>query len=243
MDEEKKIKIIRLIFIIVGIVLIVAFIIGLIVTGDNGTGSTTSNNNSNNEDSLVEQRTSYTYPDSEVQSFLPYINLDSDDASTVNAELNNRYNQAIRTGNIQFTYRYSEGEDYLSLVAITNRIDSETGNPYSTFETYNFDLETGSLLSTAELLNRFGKTMQQAAASFEHVMETYYEQELESMYFTEEMCDYNCFLNLRGITDYSNDIKLFVEHDELKLYRAFQAFSIYGEEQFYRNEDFLFEFE
>ena len=242
MSEEKRVKIMRLVFLILGIALIIGFIIALIMTNRQPTYRTDTTDTTAPADGLVRQAASYTYPNSEITSLLPEVEIDSSDAEATNSDLKNRYNQAIRTGNMQFTYQYSDGEKYLSLVAITNRIDPTTGYAYPTFETYTFEKETGKLLTIGELYQLFGKTAAEAASSFEQTIKEYYQQELESMYFTEEMCDYNCFLNLRGINDYSSGIELYVENDELKFYRGFQVFSKYLEEQFYRNEDFKFDF-
>ena len=120
-------------------------------------------------------------------------------------------------------------------------MDSKTDFPYPSFTTYNFDLDTKSLVNDDVLYGFFGKTENDFALSFENTMKDYYQKELEELYLNKDECDYNCFLDRRNISDYHDDIHLFVDNNDLKFYRSFMVYSDIGEEEFYKDEDFLFE--
>ena len=189
----------------------------------------------------IKEEASYTLPDSNVTSYMPQILFDSSDAEKVNNEIKEAYNNVVKEGSSQFTYQYSVSDHYFSLVTILNRVDSETGFPYPSFTTYNFDLDTKSLVNDDVLYGFFGKTENDFALSFENTMKDYYQKELEELYLNKDECDYNCFLDRRNISDYHDDIHLFVDNNDLKFYRSFMVYSDIGEEEFYKDEDFLFE--
>ncbi len=174
-------------------------------------------------------------------SRLAEINITSSDAKEVNNMLESRYEEALNNEDDIYYYNYSINKEYLSLV--TFYIYIYNNNPKVDIETYNFDLKTNKLVSNEALLDEFNYTKDDIINTLKANLEDYYNKELESMYFTESECDFNCFLELRDITDYDSDIKLYVIDDKLVFYRSFNTYSKYGEEQFYRNEDFRFNLE
>ena len=140
-----------------------------------------------------------------------------------------------------FTYQVDLNDDYLSLATFYIYNDINDNNyPKTIIRTYNFDLDTGNLVTDADLLKAFSITENDIENTLEQEFTNYYKQELESMYFTESECDYECFLNLRGIDSYSDNVYLYVVNNKLHFYRPFAVYSKYEEEQFYRHEDFLF---
>ncbi len=177
-------------------------------------------------------------------SQLPIINLDSTDVDRVNTIIESDYYRALSLEDAIFSYNYSLNNNYLSLVTYFVYVDDKNNNyPNVEIKTYNFYLDTGNLVSDKELLDHFSVTLDDISNTFRDQLNKYYEEELESMYFTKEECNYECFLNLRGVSSYDTDIKLYVMDNELKFFRNFKVYSQYGEEQFYRNEDFLFDIE
>ncbi len=189
----------------------------------------------------VREEASYTIPKSNVTSYMPQVLFDSSDAEKVNNEIREMYNSVVKEGSSQLTYQYSVSDNYFSLVTILNRMDAKTGFPYPSFTTYNFDLDSKSLVSDDVLYGFYGKSVNDFASSFEQAMKTYYQKEVEELYLSEDECDYACFLERRGVNDYQDDIHLFVDNNTLKFYRSFMVFSDIGEEEFYKDEDFLFE--
>jgi len=129
----------------------------------------------------------------------------------------------------------------LSIALITNRVDIANRLPYSTIKTYTFDVKSGKNLQQDELLNQFGIDLATISSSFENQMKKYYDEQVESMYFTKEDCNYQCFLDARGVNSYDDSIHLFVNNDKLMYYRPFYTYSKWNDQDFYRYEDFLFE--
>ena len=179
----------------------------------------------------------------EMESRCPTINLDSDDAKEVNDEIEREYNNTVSSGKESFDFDYAVNKDSLSLVTFYIYLDRETNNPDIIINTYNFDLDNGDLVSDSNLLDDFSYSYSDISKSLEKEMKSYYQQEVDSMYFSKEECDYNCFLKLREINNYTDNVKLFVRDNKLVFYRKFNVCSRFMEDQFYRSEDFLFEIE
>ncbi len=190
----------------------------------------------------VKEKQSYQHASSLI-SHLPYLEYDNLDVELVNKEMSEDYQNIIMNQDSQFTYQYTEGKKYLSLVTMLNQIDSKTGYPYPTFKTYVFDKKTKKRVTDEELLERFQVTKEEIDASFDKKMQEYYQGELDSFYLKQEECDYACFLERRRI-DKNDKFQLYVVRDQLKFYRGFMVFSNDNdEEDFYRNETFLFDIE
>lgn len=189
----------------------------------------------------VSEQANYTIPSTSIKSILPEIKLDSDDAKEVNMIIKEAYNSAITSKNTQFTYEASVGKKYLSIALITNRVDIANKLPYSSIKTYTFDIKSGKSLDQNELLNQVGVDFSDISASFENQMKKYYDEQVESMYFTKDDCNYQCFLDARGISSYEDEIHLFTMDDKLMYYRPFFTYSKWNDQDFYRYENFLFE--
>lgn len=231
LEEEKKRKLIK--WFIIGIVIII--VLWLIIT------FWPSENQKTALDDYIHKTATYKASGSGLTSTLISINLDSEDASTINQEIETKYNTAIQNRYQQFTYTASLNKNYLSVALITNKINSATGHAYSDIDTYTFDLDSEKLVTDDELLQTFSTSWEAIASSFEQEMQNFYQEELKSMYFLESDCNYQCFLNSREVTSYEDNLHLFVVNDQLMYYRPFNIFSRWNEEDFYRYEDFLFE--
>ena len=223
----------RIYIILIIVLIIVTTVIWISMAVSNSKESSTNNSYITLKDENISEY--------ELESRCPVINLDSDDAKEVNDKMESEYNKVVSNGKESFDFDYAVNKDYLSLVTFYIYLDVETNNPDIIINTYNFDLDSGSLVNDSDLLDDFSYSYKYISNALEKNMRSYYEQELDSMYFSKEECDYNCFLGLRGIDNYTDNVKLFVRDDKLVFYRKFNVYSRFLEEQFYRNEDFLFE--
>ena len=74
----------------------------------------------------------------------------------------------------------------------------------------------------------------------ESKLKEYYQGELDNYYLDKSECDYSCFLNRREVDSYDDDNYLNVEDNTLKFFHGFMIFSNIGEEEFYKDENFLY---
>lgn len=231
--EEKKIKIRKYITIGVIVALVLIFLISLIKI---------INKNKFNSNKFIKQSASYTIPGTKVTSYLPTITIDGSDTATVNQEIKDAYNSVIVSDNSSFNYQYSINKNYFSLVTITILTDSNNYT-YPTFKTYNFSLSTNKLVTDEELLANFNKSNSDITKTLENKFKEYYQGEIDALYLSDKECDYSCFLKRRKIDSYDKDNYLYVEDNTLKVFHGFMIFSNIGEEEFYKDETFLYTIE
>lgn len=229
--EEKKLKIRRYIIIGIAIIGVFIFIISLIkiVNKDKVKSS-----------NFVKQSASYTIPGTKISSYLPTVTIDGADTSSVNSEIKADYDEVVANGNSSFNYQYSVNNNYFSLVTITLLVDEETKYTYPVFKTYNFSLSTNRLVDDSELLAAFNKNEDDVSTTLESKLKEYYQGELDNYYLDKSECDYSCFLNRRKVDSYDEDNYLYVEDNTLKFFHSFMIFSNIGEEEFYKDENFLY---
>ena len=229
--EEKKLKIRRYIIIGIAIIGVFIFIISLIkiVNKDKVKSS-----------NFVKQSASYTIPGTKISSYLPTVTIDGADTSSVNSEIKADYDEVVANGNSSFNYQYSVNNNYFSLVTITLLVDEETNYTYPVFKTYNFSLSTNRLVDDSELLAAFNKNEDDVSTTLESKLKEYYQGELDNYYLDKSECDYSCFLNRRKVDSYDDDNYLYVEDNTLKFFLGFMIFSNIGEEEFYKDENFLY---
>lgn len=232
--EAEKIKIRKIIIMGFIVIAVLLFIVGLIKIVKKDKVKTTN---------FIKQSASYTIPGTKISSYLPTITIDSVDTEEVNKEIKKTYEEVITSNKASFNYQYSINSNYFSLVTIAMVTDKETDYTYPIFKTYNFSLSTNRLVSDEELLKKFNKTSSSVATTLERQMKKYYQGELDKYYLDKDECDYNCFLERRNINSYDEDNYLYVENNKLKFFHSFMIFSNIGEEEFYKNEKFLYEVE
>ena len=96
---------------------------------------------------------------------MPYININSEDAKKVNADLKKKFENAKNSIKVEseygFTYQdmdyeYFIWKDRVLSVLITDSEIHVPGEGRDTFSTYNFDLTTGKLLTNKELFEIIG---------------------------------------------------------------------------------------
>lgn len=174
-------------------------------------------------------------------SFVPYVNLKSEDAKKVNNEIKSITNDYLysETRHKNVTYRYNAEGSFVSVVLIfKDYINNE--NKFS-FKTYVFNLNNnGSLMSDDEILNTFNVNYSFINGKMEEQMEEKYRKEIEKK-ILPSTCDYNtCFLNLRGISNYIDNANYYIENGKLVVYKAYNVYSSYKEEEYYTRNDFKF---
>ncbi len=229
--EEKKLKIRRYIIIGIAIIGVLIFIISLvrIVNKDKVKSS-----------NFIKQSASYTIPGTKISSYLPTVTIDGADTSSVNSEIKADYDEVVANGNSSFNYQYSVNNNYFSLVTITLLVDEESDYTYPVFKTYNFSLSTNRLVDDSELLAAFNKDEDDVSATLENKFKEYYQGEIDNYYLDKNECDYSCFLNRRKVDSYDEENYLYVENNTLKFFHGFMIFSNIGEEEFYKDENFLY---
>ncbi len=173
-------------------------------------------------------------------SEIPYININSDDANLVNETIEKYAKQFLKNKNNLLVYDSQLNGDILSISLRMADYRSGYSFPDVSFHTYNFDLRTCTLMTDEELLDLFHVDKDDVSKKIEKAFKKYYDDEVYHGFLVKEECDYHCFLEWRGIDDYINSVHYFVENGKLGVYRSFNIYSIYNEEDYYQDEDYKF---
>ena len=182
--------------------------------------------------------TRYTRTYKEITTIVPYINLRSSIIGDLNQEIADMANNYLRNDNNVITYDYKISGDILSVVIQINCYDDYL--PKVIFRTYNINLEDKRLLEDQEILDLYGINTEHVASKIRERFEYFFRDEREKKIFDEE-CDFKCFLYMRGVDNYTDNIYYYVDNSKLYVYKEFNIYSIYKEEKYFENSDFKIE--
>lgn len=230
MDNSKKVPI----FISIAVILIILVIVF----------SQFFNNTSSYSDLKEDKNKGFVYTlKSEKNSIyfkkIPYLNINNSFGKEINNDINSFVSDFIDNDKVILSYEYDINGKVLSIVL--KCVDYDVKNvPKVYFKTYNINLETSKLLSDEELLSIYNVTSLDVESIIEKKFEYWYKDLVKEGYIDEEECDYDCFLNYREVDDYLDDVVYYIEKGNLVLYKPFVFYSIFGEENYFKEEDFKF---
>ena len=173
---------------------------------------------------------------------IPYINIDSDDARLVNQTIQQYAESFLKNKNNLMVYDSQLNGEVLSILLRMSDYSAGYSFPDVSFHTYNFDLNDQTLMTDEELLSLFDVTEDEVKQKIESQFQKYYQQEVKKGFFASQECNYDCFLNWRGIQNYNymDSVYYYVENGRLVAYRPFTIYSVYGEEEFFDDESYAF---
>lgn len=170
---------------------------------------------------------------------VPYINIDSSDIKSLNENIVAFCNNYVNSEDIKLKYDYSINGNYLSLVIKV--INDKEMPAKMIFKTYNVNLKTREALSEQDLINYFNINEDIVNARIHNRFLEMYKDEIAQGYIVENECDYTCYLGYRGVDDYLTDINYYIKDGKLVVYKPFIYSSIFGEEEYFTEDSFIFE--
>ena len=174
-------------------------------------------------------------------SEIPYINIDSDDANRVNNAILDFADPFLaKNKNNLMVYDSQLNGEVLSVLIRTSEYGDEYSFPTVLFYTYNFNLKTRNLMSNQEVLDIFGVQESDVEKIIEDKFHEYYNDEVYKGYLVSQECDYNCFLRWREVDNYLDNVAYFIKNGKLYAYRPFTIYSVYGEENYFTDDSFIF---
>lgn len=171
--------------------------------------------------------------------YVPYLNIDSEASDAVNADIEAITNEYIEKGNCYITYEYDISGIILSLVLKIKEYNNK-GLPDMFFKTYNISLETLELISDESLLDFYDVDTSTVEAVMENKFREHYDNLVNDTYYDPNECDYECFLAYRCFDNYLDDVSYYVENGNLIVFKPFNIFSFFGEEDYFKEDDFKF---
>lgn len=138
---------------------------------------------------IVYTKSQFEVSETNKNSRLPYINLNSNDALLINQKLDSQYNMA-ESNKTYFDYEYRKSNNILSLLIKSNPILSGEYNKIN-YETFNFDLKNNELLSNNQIKERLNIKSYQLKNAFDNKLQSYYKEAL----LDNNQLTYNEYLN------------------------------------------------
>ena len=109
------------------------------------------------------------------------------------------------------------------------------------FQTIHIDLKNGNILSDDDILKMYNINKEYINSYLETKFNTYYNDLVEGKFYTKEECNYECFLNNRGITtNYSDNVSYYIQDGVLTLFKFYYSASDYLEQQYFNDENYQF---
>ena len=182
------------------------------------------------------------YYGDEVYDEIPAINLVGDKFDKINKSIVDNYNSVVQMNEYDYDYEYSISGSILALkITYAYYENSESLEPTRYFQTIHVDLKTGKILSDDDILSRFNATKADVYNVLDKDFRIYYKNLVDGKFYTEEECNYSCFLSNRGITDdYTDGVSYYIQDGMLTVFKFFNRTSKYKEEEYFYDEDYQF---
>lgn len=184
---------------------------------------------------------------------IPIVNLKGSSIEKINQEIQNLFDKISKNTNYTYEYEFSQSDEILSLAIIysysnlesletSTEVKEDLSRKYY-FKTYNIDLIEGKLITDYNLYNRFNINEDDIKTVLESQFHEIYQKIVQDSppLYTKDVCDYNCFLEKRGITtDYILDTSLYVEDHQLKVFKFYQKDSEYNDSKYFKDLTYKF---
>ncbi len=183
--------------------------------------------------SLVYTKKERTYKG--IKSVIPYLNIKGSKMAAINEDIESFTDKYYSDSRNIISYTYDVSDKILSLVVKVAYFDKVY---FPIFRTYNINLSDLTVLTDADLLDKFDLTEDDVEAKIADRFKYFYNDAVSKNYYGGE-CDYNCFLYFRGDKPYLDGIHYYMKDSKLYVYKEFNIYSVYDEENYFKESDFL----
>ncbi len=165
----------------------------------------------------------------------PQITLKGNDIKSINGKIKELCKYVPNSSDFDFDYDSSNGSDIFSFIGLNSYYEPDASIKTYNMEIFNIDKESGEQISDEQLYERYNIDPKIVSQVIENTMQVYYEDEIKQGYLNENQCDYNCFLQVRGIdkNNYAENAKLYIGEDTVFAYKTFNIISSYADEGYY----------
>jgi hypothetical protein len=171
---------------------------------------------------------------------VPYINIKNEQITKINQEIDDLYQEYLLFSPDGFHYEYNVSGKILSLIITAYIVHPESTHYDIIYRSYNYDLKEGKLLTDQDILKQFDIPENKMEYFLYNKFLNYYNSLIANGYFTEEQCDFNCFLENKNVENLLDDNYYYINNNHLELYKYFNIFTDYNEENYFKEKDFHF---
>ena len=161
------------------------------------------------------------------ESKLPIININNEEISKINENLNNRFEVITKKNNGSYMkYEYFKNKDILSIIVESGIKNLDDEVLEIEYESYNIDLKSNLLMDFDNVINKYNLNESYLDQKFELIMKNQYKEEISSLYIDPVECTYNCYLDLKNYSSARENIQFYIKEDGLYAYLNIQDFII-----------------
>lgn len=167
---------------------------------------------------------------------IPYFNVKNKDLQLINKNITDYVKPYLNKSKVKINYDYNVNGILLSLII---KIYDEEAYQVK-FRSYNVNLDEEALLSDEYLLNYYSLDSNQIKQKVKTKFHSYYQEEMND-YFSVNEVTFDTYLSMRLFDSIdTKDYAYYVKAGQLIAYVPFNPFSIYGEEEYFTEEKFIF---
>ena len=170
---------------------------------------------------------------------IPYINIKSHNIDLVNEDIDLFLSNFKGKNKCIISYEYDINGIILSVIVKVGDYSTEY-SPQAYAKSYNINLDTLEVINDSALLNFFGTNENEVSSIIESKFKSYYIDLVNQNYFSQEECNYACFLKYRNVNNYLDNVNYYVKNAKLYVYKPFVIYSIYDEEEYFTEDSFKF---
>ena len=180
------------------------------------------------------QSTSTQYP---VQ--IPFVNIKSEAIDAVNKDIDLFVNDFVKSKKSVVSYEYSISGIILSVIVKVIDYDTEYA-PFPYFRSYNINISTLEVIADQSLLDFYSISENEVEEIVEDKFHFYHDELISKDFYAADECNYECFLRNRDIGNYLEKAVYYVDSGNLVAYIPFSFYSIFGEEDYFKDDNFRF---
>lgn len=190
----------------------------------------------------IDKNLDIVYPVYEKDDYVvPSININDENIGVINQNIVDKANSFLGKEGSSISFNYSISGEVLSLAIQYVELD-KFERPIVTFDTYNINILKRYVYTDEEILTKLDVSNEDVYNIVSSKFKWFYNDE-KSKGVLDGECDYECFLNMRGIenNNYTEDRKLYINQGNLYVLKAFNIYSPFSEEEYFTFNDFLFQ--
>ncbi len=184
----------------------------------------------------------YSSEDSTIKDndIVPVINIRNNSVEKINEKIMNSYQDYLGKFTDGFTYQYNVSGKILSILIKSSQRYHDATHFDFVYQTYNLDLEDFHLLTEKELFEMFNLKSEKVDYFIAYKFMNYYNDLVDKKYFSESACDFSCFLDSKGVIDFLLDNHYYIRDNHLEVYKYFNIFTEYKEQNYFTEDSFRF---
>ena len=170
---------------------------------------------------------------------VPYINIKGEQVAEANAQIDAFSSKYTNLNRAVITYDYSITGQIISI--IVKAISYETNYASEAeFISYSINLKTQQVYTEQEILDMYNINAGYVNDRIKNQFQQYHKDIIKEKYYSLQQCNFACFLKWHNIEDYSKGIAYYISAGKLYVYKPFVFASIFGEEEYFKDEHFVF---